>query len=151
MPLAEGNSQNLASIEMLEKVKITSTKNLERALNLRNLFISSPGQQELVPLVTWMAVLLVPVKENSREAPAPYKYSCCQGWLQETQPPPHCCSSPYLTATQWDANLNLPWVFQWFWHYEFVNSAFMPYLVQRCNKWMRIFMCYCSATKIKQQ
>lgn len=34
-----------------------------------------------------MAVRLVPVKENAREAPAPYKDSCCQGWLQEPQPP----------------------------------------------------------------
>lgn len=58
---------------MLETVKITSTKNLDRALNLRNLSPASPGEQEPAPLMTCMTILHVPIKENAREALAPYK------------------------------------------------------------------------------
>lgn len=71
---------------MLEKLKIRSTKNLEKALNLRNLSPASPEEHEPAPLMTCMAILHVPMKENSREAIAPSKYSCCQGLLQEPQP-----------------------------------------------------------------
>lgn len=139
VPLAEGHSQNLPFYINAGKI-FTSTKHLEKALNLRNLSPASPGKQEPVPLMTGMAILHVPTKENAREALAPFKYSCCQGWLQEPQP------SSLLQLTLPDCNTvrcqPKPSIsFSMVWHYRFVIFAFMPYLVQYDEDLHMLLLC----------